>query len=150
MEAYQVLKEISRHNVRCGQCGQIMRRGIPRFGPGEVICGNCGALNRTGLEGWSDLFLPRKLWLAFLEIVTPSRFGKTCYTFLVLNMISWILLGASLFMFVVGSPVCGWITLGVYLFCFYGLAIYRLIRIIRESNEYTETRRPPVWKLSSF
>lgn len=127
-----------------------MRRGIPRFGPGEVICGKCGALNRTGLEGWRDLFLPRKLWLAFLEVVTPSRFGKTCYTYLVLNMISWILVGASLFLFIVGSPVCGWITLVVYLFCFYGLAIYRLIRIIRESNEYSDTLRPPVWKLSSF
>ncbi len=143
-----VLYEFSKHVIRCSNCGQILRRGIPRFGPKEVGCSNCNTINRTGLKEWKDFSLISQIGIAITEIIAPSRFGKIFYSFLFYSLVIIVIGFFSSVAFIAKWPFCG---IGILVFwvpVLVGGPILRLIRLIKESNKYSETKVPPLWKKS--
>ena len=150
MEApfWEVLQELSKHIVRCNNCDQILRRGIPRFGPKEVTCSNCNTINRTGLKEWEEFSLINQIGIAISEIIAPSRFGKVFYSFLFYNLVIIAIGFFCSVAFIANWPFCG---IGILVFwvpVMVGGPIIRIIRLINESNRYSETKVPPVWKKS--
>lgn len=102
----------------CPHCGNSLGHGYRRFGPAQVECYFCGETAQTGLTPWADLSGQQKLIMAVTEIIVPS-YGP---------MWSTLVLTVILFYFV---PILN--------------ALY-LIRMILESNRYSQTGALPRWK----
>jgi len=110
--------KVTYHYKVCPYCNNSLGHGYRRFGPTEVNCHFCGKAVRTGLTPWADLPDQQKLTMALTEVVAPSYAnpGAGC------------LLTMLLF----------------YLMPFIN-ALY-LYGIVSESNRYSQTGTPPIWK----
>jgi hypothetical protein len=145
--------------IICHQCNKNIRRGIRKFGPAQVRCGNCDTVLSTNLDEWANLSSGRKTSLAIQEILIPSWIGvqaSSCNGLLatvLLQITFWFLcwLPFSLIAFAIGdsTPIASvFFNILMYL----GMLVYplllivRLVRMIRESNAFTLTKTPPVWK----
>jgi hypothetical protein len=112
----------------------------------------------TGLTPWADLPTGRKLLLALSELIIPS-WNLPIWAFLG-NLFSWYFVSAMLggvaaaFIFVYGygsSWVDTAMTINVIAAITIGFLLVpgqRLIRMIVESNKYSKTGVPPVWRKS--
>jgi hypothetical protein len=111
----------------------------------------------TGLTPWADLSLVRKAFVALGEVIAPSRWGAFFYV-LLLNFVLLLVLGMFCacvsFVFVeivssvlgdAGSAV-GWGIIGIAVLGIAALPVIRLVLLIVESNAYSRTGVPPVWK----
>jgi hypothetical protein len=143
--------------LTCERCGTPLKRGKPRFGPAEIVCGNCGIVRKTSLTSWTNLSPVEKVFAALGEVVAPSLwqpFGNV----LMLNFFR-LLIYASLLALVLyalqaaiseASPaaanVLEGIMVGLFAIGMISRPVYRLICLIKESNEYSRTSVPPVWK----
>lgn len=143
--------------LMCGGCGTPLKRGEPRFGPAEIVCGNCGLVRKTGLTSWMDLSPVEKVFVALGEVVAPSLwqpFGNV----LMLNFFLLLICGSvfALVLYALQVAVSGvspaaadvleGIMVGLFVTGMISRPVYRLICLIKESNEYSRTGVPPVWK----
>lgn len=132
--------------LECESCFNVVRNGSPRFGPSQVVCGFCGTTLETGLTPWESLSMPRRAVLVISEFISSSRLGGG-------------ILGVFLPAFGAGIAFTIWFFIGLdgneplaWSFCLAGLSIYflfiplRLIRMILESNRYSDNEEVPVWK----
>jgi hypothetical protein len=134
----------------CPQCRKRIRRGLRRFGPAQVRCGHCDALVQTGLDSWAQLPTGRKIIAALGEIIAPSWMGLSgcdaVFLIPLMQVFLWLMVALPLaligFAISSNSPVGFLIGLLVYP----ALLVWRLVKMIRESNAYTQTSTPPVWK----
>lgn len=69
--------------MQCPECGEILRRGEPRFGPARIKCGKCGQIINSGLTPWKEKSFLSKCAIAFSELIAPSRWGKSCFVILI-------------------------------------------------------------------
>lgn len=132
--------------VKCPSCGAVVRRGVPRFGPREAACANCGALLQTGLTPWGEMPFRQKLGTSLFELLAPSRLGKPLYALILQFAFLFVLCSASIGAFLAKTVACGWLLFATMLLLGTVWPAVRLIRLIRESNEYTRTGVPPSWK----
>ncbi|NLS75630.1 MAG: HEAT repeat domain-containing protein [Chloroflexi bacterium] len=144
---YQVI------NMACGNCTSKLTNGQRRFGPAQVRCGNCGALNETGLRPWNKLSAGQKTMQAIGEVVWPSwlavrgfdgvvvglvtQFTLWFFAMLPLMMVGMIVLGES------SSRISNLMPVGLMIYP--GLLVWRLAKLVRESDDCTATGEPPTW-----
>src|SRR5688572_3953445 len=138
--------------ISCPHCRTVLRRGKPRFGPSKVQCGHCGVIIGTKFKPWAEVSLIKKILIAISEIIGPSRWGAFPFVFL-LNLISLFVYGFLLALFEVmvfdsifkfPPIVSGIFNWGIIIVIVLSL-IFRLIQLIRESNNFSRTNIPPVW-----
>jgi uncharacterized protein (DUF983 family) len=137
----------------CTACGNKIRNGFRRFGPAQVNCYFCGKTIQTSLTPWQDLTQNQKVSMTLAELLAPSWNypGVT----LVLTLFFGILVGGAIvimplvFLFR-NSHIPDWLTCSlycpsilVYILLFNGT---RLLKMISESNKYSMTGTPPIWK----
>jgi hypothetical protein len=144
--------------VQCPQCDAQIARGHRRFGPGQVRCYNCKAVLQTGLPSWAGLSPQQKRRVVLLELLVPS-WNRPVSAFIG-NLTACILVSiwfatipcalisaygygkawqaAAIVALLVIAPLVGVLLVP-------GL---RLWRMIRESDHYTETGEPPIWRIS--
>ncbi len=145
--------------TQCPQCRSVLRRGVPRFGPSQVKCGKCGLVIDTPLKPWAKLSFFAKLFTALGEIIAPSRLGVFFYA-LISNFLLYVIFGSffgcGLYVLwpsgLSAEQTTGliWALVCLLVFLIIGLPIIRLILLIRESNEYSASGIPPVWKAGIF
>ncbi len=159
--------------TECPHCGSEIMRGHHRFGPKHVQCYSCKQVMETGLTPWADLPTGRKLLLALSELIVPSwNFPMKAF---IGNLFAWYfvsgmlgLLGGALILvfaisydsssiFSITQGDSSWfntaMTIDVIVAAIIGfllIPVQRLIRIIIESNKYSKTGIPPVWKISRW
>jgi hypothetical protein len=139
--------------ARCSRCGTILKRGTPRFGPREVKCGECGHVMETGLTPWADLPATRRIIVGLGEIIAPSRWGKVFFVLLLEFVLASlyvcgltiVLAGISAFLPSWAAPV-PWVIAGVGTLALLTIPVVRLVRMVKESNQYSETATPVEWK----
>ena len=145
--------------TQCPRCRLVLRRGMPRFGPSQVKCGKCGLVIDMPLNTWAELPFFTKLFTAFGEIIAPSRLGVFFYALIsnfLLHVIFGSFFGCGLYMLwpsgLSAEQTNGlvWALVCFLAFLIITLPIIRLILLIRESNEYSATGIPPVWKAGIF
>jgi hypothetical protein len=137
----------------CPFCKQEIKKGYHRFGPTRVICCNCGNVLETGLTPWNNLSAGKKLYYCFLELIIPSWecpvkafIGNIMIWYFIANLIGfclYYLFGSKPEQIRLDVLISGTIAL----FLVPGL---RLIILISESNKFSSTNKPPVWRKSSF
>ncbi len=146
--------------TECPYCGSGIMGGHHRFGPKQVQCYHCKKVMGTGLTPWTDLPTGRKLLLALSELLVPS-WNLPVWTFIG-NLFAWYLVSgmlgmlgwAFIFAYDDGS---GWADTALTINVIAAIAIgfllvpgQRLIRMIVESNRYSKTGVPPVWRKSKW
>lgn len=102
----------------CPYCRNSLGHGWRRFGPAKVECHFCGKTVETGLTPWADLPEQQKLTMALTEIVAPSY----------------------------GNPGAGCLLTALLFYLMPIINALYLNRIIGESNRYSQTGAPPIWK----
>jgi hypothetical protein len=143
--------------LTCGRCRTLLKRGKPRFGPAKIACGNCGLVIETGLTPWADLSLIKKAFVAIGEVIAPSRWGPFFFV-LLLNTLLLLLFGLVFACILnvlltavaetstAAADVLGGVLVGLVVLGTISLLVYRLVCLIKESNEYSRTGVPVVWK----
>lgn len=110
----------------CPECGSRLRLGWPRIGAAQVKCGYCGAVIQSGLVQWENCSTERKLLLVIGELFFPSIYPAK---------------GINLF------PMYFLLTPALWFFIFpVPLLIFRINKMIKESNEYSHNGIVPTWK----
>jgi hypothetical protein len=104
----------------CPYCHSSLGSHCKTFGPSKVKCDNCDETVETGLTPWADLSIAKKLTTAIREILFPTyAYSNQLEGCLYLLVLFWLLI-----------PI----------------AFVKLILAIGESNRYSQTAVPPVWK----
>lgn len=146
------------HVTECPHCWREIMAGRHRFGPAKVVCYSCKQVLETGLTPWADLSTGRKLLLALSELIVPS-WNRPIWAFLG-NLFAWwfvsgaiALLGHFTLSSVLSSEsISTSIESQVLIFAailgFILVPGLRLIRMIVESNKYSRSGIPPVWRIS--
>jgi hypothetical protein len=138
----------------CGKCGNVLTGGIRRFGPAEIQCGRCNTIQKTGLPEWKNLSAGRKILLALSEILLPSWISTKGCTGLVMNIVTqaflWGIVPAPFYIILMildPNFKSGFTAPGLLLFSFtYPLLLtFRVLRLVRESQAYTDSRTIPIW-----
>jgi hypothetical protein len=135
--------------LECESCLKVIRRGTPRFGPSRVTCGFCGARLETGLTPWNSLSTSRKIIVALGEFISPSGLGGSIIGLVLPLFLAFIFCSIFLALSFSGDQSLAWV------FCLAGLAIYlvlppiQLIRMIAESNRFSDHGEVPIWKTRS-
>jgi hypothetical protein len=141
----------------CTHCNKNIRRGIRRFGPAQVRCGHCDTVLNTNLDGWASLSSERRILLAVQEFFFPSWIGvqaSSCNGLLAtffIQLFFWFLCFLPFVGLVslIGNPstnIFSNILMYLGMSAYPILLIVRLIRMIQESNAFTRTGTPPIWK----
>jgi hypothetical protein len=137
--------------IVCGHCGGKMKQGDRYFGPAQVKCGRCGTVMRSGYREWSALSTGGRLLGAFLELLCPSFLATTSpllrmlVTGFVVMFIYVVVTHNAIEQHIIrpaSAPWLGSLAVGLYFL----LLLTRLFFLVRESNRYTKTGVPPVWK----
>jgi hypothetical protein len=136
--------------LRCPRCHHILKRGA-RVGPPLVICRNCGVTLHTNLEQWGDLSEDRRIRIRLAETFSPSWipnprlyimlwfFYALCFICALrpifepnaLQYLNLIVLTCSI---VLAIPIV-----------FLAIQHARLQRMIRESEDYAQSGKIPIW-----
>lgn len=144
--------------MSCPDCRTILKRGRPRFGPEIIKCRNCGREIRTGLTGWSHLSPAEKVFIGISEIIAPSRFGPVLYSLIFEFLIGFLLcIPIGCLLVSIHDPLTALVSqnfatfiefslVGLLLLIIIAALTARLIRLVKESNEFSKTNIPPEWK----
>jgi hypothetical protein len=143
---------------KCPYCGNAVMAGHRRFGPKQVQCYSCKQIMDTDLTPWKNLSAKRKLFAALAELILPS-WNLPAKAFLG-NLLAWcfvsITIGGLGSIFIVAYGYSSsWYDLAMNLnniaapiIGFLFVPGQRLFRMIRESNQYSQTGIPPIWRVS--
>ncbi len=149
--------------TECSHCYREIIAGRHKFGPAKVICLGCKKVLKTNFTPWADLSTGRKLLLALSEfclseLIVPS-WNRPIWAFLG-NLFAWwfvsgaiVLLGHFTLSSVLSSEsISTSIESKVPIFAailgFILVPGLRLIRMIVESNKYSRSGIPPIWRIS--
>jgi hypothetical protein len=148
--------------LTCPYCQALLKRGKPRFGPDAIKCGNCAREIKTGLSPWLK-FSPRdRFFLGLGELFAPSRWG-TVLTALLLELVicpATVIVFAcpGLFIHAIASAIFSDMAATIIVSIIFSilplgllaLSFSRLTRMIKESNEYSQTGLPPSWRAGAL
>ena len=109
------------HFIVCPHCQVSLGNHQTTFGPSSVECFNCGKSLQTGLTPWADFSFFEKAWISLGEFVAP--------TFYYNNRTQ-----ACLDTFVPLFFLNPFINIG------------KLVWEINESNAFSKSGKPPIWK----
>lgn len=132
--------------LECESCLKVIRRGTPRFGPSQVTCGFCGARLETDLTPWKSLTTSRKIGVVLREFVSPSGLGGSVIGLVLPMFLAFVFCSVFVGLSLSGDQGLAWVS------CLAGLAIYlvlppiQLIRMIVESNRFSDHGEVPTWK----
>lgn len=160
------LIEFTRRMTLCSSCNRRLKFGYRRFGPAEVKCGYCGNFHSTNLKQWAEYSTQEKSRLALSEILFPSCTGipvTGCNNILVLVVFCSFLCSIPAILGVLPLDFLRSVLdrdTQIYMemieFAYISLCgfwIYpalmgvRLFLMVRESNDYSRSKIPPVWKV---
>jgi hypothetical protein len=136
--------------LRCPRCHNILRRGA-RVGPPLAICSNCGTQLHTNLEQWGEIPENRKIEIRIAEALFPSSIP---YPFLFARLwffyaLCFVCAASTIFQpnalqnLDLIVPMC--LTVLAIPVVFVAIQHARLQRMIRESEEYAQSGKIPIW-----
>lgn len=140
-------------HMACPHCGNAIRRGKRRFGPGRVVCRRCGNELETGLIDLYSLSRAKRIVFIALDWFFPSYYrgmsqpAKFLVMLFHLFIAFYPLISLSIAYSVLsegGDPITLVVALAYNLFPF--LHLLWLRRMVKETKAFHETGKVPSWR----